>query len=140
MGLRRDGMAYVLDEQLRAKLGDRFLWLTTVTPTGRPAPRPVWFVYQDGIFLVFSHGRAAKVRHVRANPHVTVHFHTDPEAEHVLVVIGTAEVADRPRAVELPAYLDKYEASFPAVGYDRDSFDAYFETCIKITPERTWGF
>ncbi|MGH3901402.1 MAG: pyridoxamine 5'-phosphate oxidase family protein [Pseudonocardiaceae bacterium] len=133
-------MAYELDEQLRAKLHDRILWFTTVTPSGRPAPRPVWFVYDDGAFLVFSQATAAKVRHVRANPHVTVHFHTDPAAEHVLVVIGTAALADRLRASQLPAYLHKYEASFPAIGYDRDSFDASFNTCIRITPERAWGF
>lgn len=87
-----------------------------------------------------SQATAAKVRHLRANPHVTVHFHTDPAAEHVLVVVGTAAVADRPRPSDVPAYLHKYEASFPAVGYDRNSFDASFNTCIRITPERAWGF
>ncbi len=133
-------MAFVLDEQLRTKQGDHILWLTTVTPSGRPAPRPVGFVYEAGVFIVFSHGSAAKVRHVRVNPHVTVHFHTDPAAEHFLVVIGTAEVADRPHPSEVPAYLDKYEAMFPVLGYNRDSFDAYFDACIRITPERAWGF
>ncbi|MGH3973013.1 MAG: pyridoxamine 5'-phosphate oxidase family protein [Pseudonocardiaceae bacterium] len=125
-------MAYEPDEQLRAKLNDRILWLTTVTPSGKPAPRPVWFVYDDGVFVVFSQATAAKVRHVRANPHVTVHFHTDPSAEHVLVVVGTAAVADRPRPSELPAYLDKYEASYPAVGYDRDSVDAVRTRGIRM--------
>jgi Pyridoxamine 5'-phosphate oxidase len=41
-------MAFELTEQIEKHLvNDHIVWLTTVTPTGRPAPRPVWFTW-DG--------------------------------------------------------------------------------------------
>lgn len=132
-----EGMA----DELLKKREDRVLWLTTVKPSGKPAPHPVWFAYVDGVFVVFSQARAAKVQHVRANSNVTVHFHTDPAAQHVLVVVGTAGLTEEsvpPSAV--PAYLEKYGALLPGLGYDLAGYDATFDACIKVTPHRAWGF
>ena len=48
LGLGFCVMAFELTGQVEKHLvNDHIVWLTTVTPAGRPAPRPVWFVW-DG--------------------------------------------------------------------------------------------
>ena len=118
---------------------DEVLWFGTVTPSGRPTTRPVWFVHHDGELLLFSEPGAAKVRHLAGNPHVVVTFPSDPAAAHVRVVSGTA-VGEHGLPSAFPGYLAKYERHYDAVGYDRDRFDATFDALVRITPERTWGW
>lgn len=36
------------DQVLHRLTDDTLVWLTTVTPSGRPAPRLVWFMWLDG--------------------------------------------------------------------------------------------
>ena len=52
------------DEGARAagRLQDEIvIWLTTVSPDGRPQTSPVWFAWDDETFLVYSMPRSAKV-------------------------------------------------------------------------------
>lgn len=127
--------------EVTARGDEPVLWLGTVSPQGRPSIRPVWFVVHEGALVVFSAPEAWKVRHVQANPEVVVTFHTDAEASSVLVASGRAEVTlDGPPASSIPAYLAKYEASYPAVGYDREGIDTTFSARITITPTRAWGW
>ena len=71
-----------------------FIWLTTVDSNLTPQPRPVWFIWDDDFFLIFSEPKAHKVRHIQKNPHVALHFNTsDPKGENnVIVFSGTAEI------------------------------------------------
>jgi PPOX class probable F420-dependent enzyme len=120
---------------------DRVIWLTTVTPSGRPAPRPVWFVWDGTAFTVYSEPGAAKVRHIRANPHVTLNFNSDSGGGDVLVVRGRAEIADPPvPAADQPGYLDRYRDELPGLGFDAATFTAAYATQIRVVPESTWGF
>ena len=131
------------DDAVRSALtehaADLVLWLGTVTPSGRPTTRPVWFLYDDGDLLVFSEATAAKVRHVRKNPQVVVTFTSDPAAASVRVVDGTATVEEAVPS-SFPGYRAKYEADLATMGYDRARFDAEFHTLLRITPTRTWGW
>ena len=41
-------MAFEPTAQVEGHLvNDLVVWLTTVTPSGRPAPRPVWFMWEE---------------------------------------------------------------------------------------------
>jgi PPOX class probable F420-dependent enzyme len=133
-------MAYQIDGNLRRRLTDRVAWLTTVTPSKRPAPRPVWFVFDGEVFIVFSSSSAAKVQHIRANPNVSVNFSTDQEGGGVLVISGKAQLASEISASKTPAYLEKYEAKIKGIGHDLASFDEAYDLGIRITPRRSWGF
>ena len=31
-----------------------FIWLTTVDSAGAPQPRPVWYIWENNSFLIFS--------------------------------------------------------------------------------------
>ncbi|MCB0048173.1 MAG: pyridoxamine 5'-phosphate oxidase family protein, partial [Caldilineaceae bacterium] len=43
---------------------EEVIWLTTVSSRGVPQPRPVWFVWEAGSFLIYSTPRAWKLKHI----------------------------------------------------------------------------
>jgi PPOX class probable F420-dependent enzyme len=106
------GMAFELTERTERHLtGDQIAWLTTVTPSGRPAPRPVWFIWDGTAIIVYSLNDGAKLRHIQANDQVAVHFNSSAEGGDVVVINGRAErVADAPIPSRFPGFLDKYAA------------------------------
>lgn len=70
-------MAFELTGQIERHLrDDQIAWLTTVTPTGRPAPRPVWFVWDGTHINIYSEPNVAKLRHIAANNQVSLHFNS----------------------------------------------------------------
>lgn len=134
-------MGFEVTAQLKRRAADDIGWLTTVTPSGKPVPRPVWFVLDGDEILLFSQPHAAKVRHVEANPNVTLHFNAGHDGNDVLVIVGTAELLDESyKPSKAPGYLDKYESHYPSVGFDRDGFDGEYSTGIRIVPSRSWGW
>lgn len=129
-------MTYKADERVAELAGDSIAWLTTVTPKGRPAPRPVWFVFDGEDVLVFSRPGTAKLKHIQENPEVSFHFNT---GRGVVVINGRAHTEEG-KASEAPGYLDKYSRHYAGIGYPTDaSFDESFSVQIRVVPERTWG-
>ncbi len=131
-------MAFELTEQIeRHLIDDELAWLTTVTPSGRPAPRLVWFIWDGSTITIYSEETAAKLRHIRANDQVTVHFNSAADGGDVVVISGRAElVQDAP----LPFHgwsTGKYAARIEATGYTREFLDSY-NVAIRVTPERAW--
>ncbi|HEY6497632.1 MAG TPA: TIGR03667 family PPOX class F420-dependent oxidoreductase [Trebonia sp.] len=132
-------MAFELTDQIEKHLAnDKIVWLTTVTPTGRPAPRPVWFLWDGTTVLIYSQPDAAKLRHIAGNDHVSLNFNCSEGGGDVVVISGRAEIetaAPAPSAV--PKMLEKYIGSIEAMGYTKEWYDAY-DTAIRVTPERAW--
>ncbi|MDS1270209.1 TIGR03667 family PPOX class F420-dependent oxidoreductase [Lipingzhangella sp. LS1_29] len=119
---------------------ERVIWLVTVSPTGQPTSRPVWFVWDESAFLIHAPPESAKIRHLQVNPRSALHFNTDTDGEHVDVMFGRAEVwLDAPPPSECPGYLDKYAEDYPGIDHTVDSFDAAFSARLRIAPERSWG-
>ena len=57
----------------RRLISNLMIWLTTVSPSGRPESVPVWFLLrEDETLLVYSQPGKPKLRNIRANPHVAV--------------------------------------------------------------------
>ena len=81
------------------------IWLTTVDSSLTPQPRPVWFIWQDDSFLIFSQAKA----HIEKNPAVSLNFNTDETGDkHVIVFTGEAFIdRDCPPAHQVPAYFEK---------------------------------
>ena len=132
-------MAFELTRQIEKHLvDDQIVWLTTVTPTGRPAPRPVWFVWDGTAVTIYSLPDGAKLKHVAANDHVSLHFNCTPEGVDVVVLSGRAEVLQgAPSPSEVPGMLDKYLPRIRAMGYTPEWYDTY-DTAIRVTLERAW--
>lgn len=119
---------------------EEVIWLTTVSPRGVPQPRPVWFVWEDERFLIYSTPRAWKLAHIAANPHVALHFNTDATGEDIQVILGTAALApDAPPADGNAAYVAKYAAGIAGLGMDAATYAATFTVALRVTPTRLRG-
>src|SRR6202000_15244 len=72
-------MAFELTEQVEKHLvNDALVWLPPVTPAGRPAPRPVWFVWDGTAVVIYSQPDAAKLKHIAANGLASLNFNCTP--------------------------------------------------------------
>jgi len=134
------GMAFELTERIERHLtGDLIAWLTTVTPAGRPAPRPVWFVWDGAAIVIYSLNRGAKLRHIQANDQVAVHFNSNADGGDIVVISGRAEfVPDAPPPSQFPGLLDKYAAAISRMGQTAQWYDDEYGVALRVTPEHAW--
>ena len=80
------------DEIVRKLKRERYAWLTTVAPTGVPAPMLTWFFFDGADFTVYSPPRASRVTHVFEHPEVTLHLESDGIGGGIVLVGGRAAV------------------------------------------------
>jgi PPOX class probable F420-dependent enzyme len=134
------GMAFELTERIQRHLtGDLIAWLTTVTPAGRPAPRPVWFVWDGAAIVIYSLNQGAKLRHIQANDQVAVHFNSNADGGDIVVISGRAEfVPDAPPPSQFPGLLDKYAGAISRMGQTAQWYDDEYGVALRVSPERAW--
>ena len=113
---------------------DYFIWLTTVDSHLMPQPRPVWFIWEDDSFLIFSEPKTHKVRHVSKHGGVALHFTADGKAEQdIIVFTGTAKIdASLPPAHQVPAYLEKYKTGIEELGMSPEEFGQKYSVAIRV--------
>ena len=63
---------------------EEVIWLTTVRRDGQPQPIPVWFLWDGETILIYSRPDQQKVRNIRHNPKVSLHFNTDEYGDSVV--------------------------------------------------------
>jgi PPOX class probable F420-dependent enzyme len=139
--MRKDGrMAFELTDRIERHLThDLIAWLTTVSPAGRPSPRPVWFVWDGSAITVYSQNDGAKLRHLEVNDQVSVHFNSTAEGSDVVVIGGRAErVPDAPPPSRFAPLLDKYAARIEQMGQSPQWYDEHYGVALRITPDRAW--
>ncbi len=117
-------------------------WLTTVGPDLKPQPRPVWFIWDKGSFLIFSRPNAHKVNHLTRHPAVSLHFNTDESGDQdVIVYIGTAQIdSGALPAHKVPAYLKKYRDGIKQLGMTPEQFSKDYSTAIRVKPVSLRGW
>jgi PPOX class probable F420-dependent enzyme len=135
-----DGMGFQLTDQIERHLtSDTIAWLTTVTPTGWPAPRPVWFVWDGSAITIYSQNDGAKLRHLEVNDRVAVHFNSTTDGSDIAVIWGHASrVPDAPPPSESRGLLDKYAARIAQMGRTPHWYADAYGVALRIIPERTW--
>jgi PPOX class probable F420-dependent enzyme len=128
-------MAFELSGQIEKHLvNDQIVWLTTVTPSGRPAPRPVWFMWDGTTVTIYSMPSGAKLKHIAVNDQVSLHFNSTPGGGDVVVISGRAEVIEgAPLPSQVPGMLDKYRETIKAMGHTPEWYDSY-NAAIHVTP------
>ena len=120
-----------------------FIWLTTVDSGDTPQPRPVWFIWENNSFLIFSQAKAHKLTHVGKNPGVALHFNTEDQAgdKSVIVFIGSASIDPNcPPAHKVPAYFRKYKSGIEALNMTPEGFSREYSVAIRITPHTLRGW
>src|SRR5262245_39604118 len=127
-----------VDRRLRE---EQVIWLVTVGPDGTPEPSPVWFLWDGQSMLIFSQPMAPKVRNIRRNPAVAIHFNSDAAGDDVVVMTGQAEVLpDAPAVPGVPAYVAKYTRGIETIGMTPETMGATYSTALRVTPTRLRGF
>jgi len=109
------------------------VWLTTVTPSGAPLPRPVGFLWDGGDTVSVYSQPGARIRNIGRNPKVTLNFDGDGQGGDIVVVSGTAQVdASGPSAAENPAWVAKYANQWAQSGMTPESFAQRFSVPVRI--------
>ncbi len=86
-------MTVELTQEVSDRLSsDHYGWLTTVAKSGQPVPRLVWFYFDGTDVIVYSEPNAAKVRHIKAHPRVSLNLDSDGNGAGIIVVGGNATV------------------------------------------------
>ena len=128
-----------LGKKARKHIDDEyFIWLTTVDSKGAPQTRPVWFIWHDDAFLIYSQAKAYKLKHIRKNPNVSLNFNTSDSIaeEDVLVFNGRAEFApETPAPHQLPAYMKKYAGGIHSLGSTPEEFSREYSVALRIAPD-----
>ncbi|MFN8619544.1 MAG: TIGR03667 family PPOX class F420-dependent oxidoreductase [Chloroflexota bacterium] len=113
------------------------IWLTTVNAQGQPQSSPVWFLWQDGAFVIYSLADTPRLRNLRVNPHVALNLNSNAEGGDVVTIEGTAAIDDAgPRSSEVPAYQAKYLPLITSYGWTAESFARDYPQRVVITPTR----
>lgn len=118
------------------------IWLTTIDSSLTPQPRPVWYIWQNDSFLIFSQPGAHKVAHITKQPKVALHFNTDDTGDHHVIVF-TGEASILPGHVpahEVPMYLEKYREGIAALNMTPQEFSREYSTAIEIHPTEVRGW
>jgi len=119
---------------------ERVIWLTTVSPGGIPQPRPVWFVWDEGDFIVYSNAHAKKLVHIAGNPNVAVNFNTGADGYDVQVILGTARVDSKlPPSNLNKAYSEKYGAEILTLDMDEEQYAKLYSVGLRIISIRLRG-
>jgi PPOX class probable F420-dependent enzyme len=117
---------------------DRVVWLTTVTPSGKPLPSPVWF-HWDGAetVRVFSLPDTGRVKAIQSNPNVSLNFPGDGQGGDIVVLQGEASLGGD-SAAQHAGYAEKYAPGFERLGLTPEQFAARYSAplTIRITKVR----
>lgn len=119
-----------------------FVWLTTIDARLTPQPRPVWYIWQQDSFLLFSQPGAHKVGHIRQYPNVALHFNTDAKADNnVIVFVGQAQIDETVGPAHLvTAYLEKYRTGIADLDMAPEEFSRDYSIAIRVTPRSVRGW
>jgi len=120
-----------------------FIWLTTVDSTGTPQPKPVWFIWENNSFLIFSQAKAHKLKHIQKNPNVSLHFNTadDKGEKRLIIFTGTATIDnDSPPANRIRPYLRKYKGGISGLNATPEQFAQEYSIAIRINPTNVRGW
>jgi PPOX class probable F420-dependent enzyme len=127
-----------ISDYAQRRLNDeQVAWLTTVKPDGSPLPTPVWFIWADGTFVIFSTPSALKLKNIAHNARVAVNFNGDPHGGNIVVFSGVAMFDPNGiTSTERAAYLTKYAQGIPNIGHTPESLEAAYSVVIRVTPDR----
>ena len=119
---------------------ERIIWLTTVSGSSTPQPRPVWFYWDGETFLIYSRQDTFKEIHIRSNSQVALNFDGDGMGGDIVVFTGTATIAEEaPPADQVQEYVDKYEEGFRRLGMTKEVFASTYSLPIRVEPDMLRG-
>lgn len=120
---------------------ERVVWFTTVGSGGTPQPNPVWFLWDDGGFLVYSHTGAKRLAHIRHRPQVSLHFDSDGQGGDIVVFQGRARRPEgQPPPHQDPAYTGKYGQAMSRIAGTPEKFSEAYAVPLRIDVTHVRGY
>ena len=110
------------------------VWLTTVREDGQPQSVPVWFLWEDGAFLVYSQPGKPKLANIASNAKVSLHLRGTETGAQIVTVEAEAVRSDDPPADRVPGYIDKYRGEIESSGWTPRSFAEDYSVPLRFTP------
>lgn len=131
-------MSVELTQEVSSRLSsERFGWLTTVSKSGQPIPRLVWFSFDGERFTMYSSPQAPKVAHIRSHPEVSLNLDSDGHGFGTVVIAGIATVdATDVDCRDDISYWAKYSEDAKQFGLTEAL--GSFSARITITPTKVW--
>ena len=122
-----------MDRKLQSRLKKELvLWLVTASKDARPQAVPVWFLFEEDSFLIYS-APGIKERHVRENPHVELHLNTDEVGDVVVRATGEATiVGSEPPAHKVRTFVRKYGDQIKGFGWTPEEFSRRYPYAIRV--------
>jgi PPOX class probable F420-dependent enzyme len=132
-------MAVDFTQEVSERLSsDKSGWLTTVAKSGQPVPRLVWFYFDGTDVIVYTEPNAAKVRHVKAHPRVSLNLDSDGNGAGIIIVGGVTSVdAEGADPLTDERYVAKYGEYAASLGFSKEFLGAY-NTRLKIAVDKVW--
>ena len=114
---------------------ERVIWLVTVRADGTPQPTPVWFLWDNETFLIYSRPKQQKLKNIARNPRVALHFDGDGQGGDIVVFSVEARIQQHPPSAQAaPAYIEKYQKGLQRLGDMPAGFARTFSVAIRVTP------
>lgn len=124
-------------ERLRT---ERVIWLSSVSSTGVPVPNPLWFVWEEESFLIYSQPKAIRLKHFIDRPQVSLHFNADVDGNDVIVFYGDVALdPGAPPAHMHAAYLSKYKQGIHELGMMPEMYGKLYSVAFRVTPRAMRG-
>jgi PPOX class probable F420-dependent enzyme len=119
---------------------ERIIWFITISESGVPQPRPVWFLWDGASFLMYSRPNTFKLQHIRNNPHVALHLDGNRMGGDIVVFTGEAEIAkDVPPADQVTPYVEKYQDGMEGLNMTPEAFGKAYSVPIRVKPLKLRG-
>ena len=121
---------------------EKLTWLTTVDTKGTPQPNPVWFLWTNGSFLIFSRPNQAKLANIARSGRVSLNFEATEDEEQITIFTGHAEIVDYaalPKEV-FDRYAAKYAEGMERINLPRPEYEKAYSVAIRVTPEKLRGW
>lgn len=120
--------------------GAFYAFFVTVRKDGMPTPTPVWFVRDGDTFIVYTTPGSQKLKNLEANPHVSLTFSPDYDADTYFAALGTARIdTSIPLAHQNSAYLAKYEKAMSEIADSPEALGNQYNVPIRIDTEKIRG-
>jgi PPOX class probable F420-dependent enzyme len=117
------------------------IWLTVTGADGTPQPAPVWFLWENETFLIYTLANAKRLAHIERNPRVALNFDGDGSGGDIIVFTGEARQApDTPPADQHPTYAEKYHDLIAEEFQTAENFARGYPVALRVTPHKVRGF
>ncbi|NNC74677.1 MAG: TIGR03667 family PPOX class F420-dependent oxidoreductase [Acidimicrobiia bacterium] len=129
-----DAITPKADSRLRS---DVVAWLTTVRSDHRPQTSPIWFLWQDGRFIIYSRPDTAKLRNITSTGTASLNLDGNGMGGDIVTIEADATIDEAvPPADQLPEYVAKYAEHMKRIGHTPESFATDYSVPIVLTIRR----